>query len=334
MIKTRIGSVCDPAERFFAYAAEREAIRLRREMGSPRPWTDDPILQRYRFCNVFREDDATTRWFAEHVRGPLAESPEVLLATVLFRWFNRVSTGEAVFCQLALYQTGETTAWDEYLRTGKTSVLLHAIRSYCGSGPYVTGAYTVLGRRGMTKLPGCLWGVDQFNKKEAEFVFQSSPPDRGDCVEVTWQGWRKLCDYLPQCGSLWNTWAWLRQFPYLGDFTAYEIVTDLRHTALLRGASDVMTWANAGPGARRGLQRLGLSGPGESEEWNSLSRREQDVRGMEALLLMANKMPWTKLVEDVRMRRWELREVEHTLCEFDKYERTRLGQGRPRGVMR
>jgi hypothetical protein len=30
--------------------------------------------------------------------------------------------------------------------------------------------------------------------------------------------------------------------------------------------------------------------------------------------------------------KWELREVEHTLCEFDKFERTRLGEGRPRGV--
>ena len=26
----------------------------------------------------------------------------------------------------------------------------------------------------------------------------------------------------------------------------------------------------------------------------------------------------------------EMREIEHCLCEFDKYERVRLGQGRPR----
>jgi hypothetical protein len=31
---------------------------------------------------------------------------------------------------------------------------------------------------------------------------------------------------------------------------------------------------------------------------------------------------------------WEMREVEHTLCEFDKYERARLGEGKPRGVYR
>ena len=27
---------------------------------------------------------------------------------------------------------------------------------------------------------------------------------------------------------------------------------------------------------------------------------------------------------------WEMREVEHTLCEFDKFERVRLGEGAPR----
>jgi hypothetical protein len=26
----------------------------------------------------------------------------------------------------------------------------------------------------------------------------------------------------------------------------------------------------------------------------------------------------------------EMRDIEHSLCEFDKYERVRLGQGRPR----
>ena len=26
----------------------------------------------------------------------------------------------------------------------------------------------------------------------------------------------------------------------------------------------------------------------------------------------------------------ELRDIEHSLCEFDKYERVRLGQGQPR----
>jgi len=42
----------------------------------------------------------------------------------------------------------------------------------------------------------------------------------------------------------------------VGDFMAYEVVTDLRHTRYLNKAPDINTWAVAGPGAIRGLHRL------------------------------------------------------------------------------
>ena len=33
---------------------------------------------------------------------------------------------------------------------------------------------------------------------------------------------------------------------------------------------------------------------------------------------------------DIYLSNIEMRDIEHSLCEFDKYERVRLGQGRPR----
>ena len=62
---------------FFAYARKRHEIYLKRKAGEPPPWTDDPILQQYRFTNVFRELDKTTLWFKKYVRGPMRKSPEV-----------------------------------------------------------------------------------------------------------------------------------------------------------------------------------------------------------------------------------------------------------------
>ena len=53
---------------FFAYARERYRIRLKRNAGESKPWTDDPILAQYSFTEVFREDDKTTRWLRENVR--------------------------------------------------------------------------------------------------------------------------------------------------------------------------------------------------------------------------------------------------------------------------
>ena len=59
-------------DRYFYWLHERETIRIRKEeRGDPPPWTDDPILQEFKFCQVFREHDRTTRWFRTHIRDPL-----------------------------------------------------------------------------------------------------------------------------------------------------------------------------------------------------------------------------------------------------------------------
>jgi hypothetical protein len=113
--------------------------------------------------------------------------------------------------------------------------------------------------------------------------------------------------------------AWHSLLPHhgWGPFTAYEVVCDARYTRYGERWIDTNTWANAGPGAKRGLNRL--MGRPLKEPWASTSS------------LVAMRLYFEALVP-----RWpyepalELREIEHCLCEFDKYERARLGEGRPR----
>ena len=58
---------------YFYWIHERESIRINKEVLSQAPpWTGDEILQKYKFCQVFREDDRTTRWFREHIREPVS----------------------------------------------------------------------------------------------------------------------------------------------------------------------------------------------------------------------------------------------------------------------
>lgn len=303
---------------FFDYAREREFIRRRRAMGHAYPWTQDEILGHYRFCNIFREHDATTLWFKENVRDPLKRDPDVLLATVLFRWFNRISTGNAIFVKGGIHGTGQqldiASIWD-----CRTEVRVHewidglrnTILHHCGKGPYVTGSYIVQGKQGMNKLEGVLNVFYQLTLRD-----DPSPREMAEiCLKR--RNTRKPV-------SLEEMHTWLIRSPYMGAFMAYEVVTDLRHTKLLDKAPDVYQWANPGPGARRGLNRL-YGRP------------------------LEQRVPMDQLLKEMRLIRyesdeksnwpqswgtWELREVEHTLCEFDKYVRAQLGQGRPRGVYR
>src|SRR5690348_12128561 len=71
------------------FIKEREKVRLAKEAGKPRPWTKDPILNKYRFCNVHREDDYVTRWLRANYYHHLRGDPDIWFAAVVARLFNQ-----------------------------------------------------------------------------------------------------------------------------------------------------------------------------------------------------------------------------------------------------
>ena len=82
----------DPVEAFFAWCRERERIRVNRDSGLSAPWTDDPVLQRGRFLNVFREDDRGSRAVFRFVSPVKKNVPSLIHALFFARWCNRSST--------------------------------------------------------------------------------------------------------------------------------------------------------------------------------------------------------------------------------------------------
>ena len=86
----------DPVKAFFDFCRERENIRLRRESGAPPPWSEDPIFQRGRFLNIFREDDRGTKALFRFVGPSDHELPELVQALFFARWCNRQSTLDAL----------------------------------------------------------------------------------------------------------------------------------------------------------------------------------------------------------------------------------------------
>lgn len=314
------------ASAFFAYARERHKIYLRRAEGDGEPFTKDPILQQYRFTNVFRELDKTTAWFSRYVRDPMSSELRVVLATVVFRMLNRIECGEAIFCQGDMF---DVSAFNEFVHgNGDVRPLKKALLAHVGQrGPYVTGAYIISTPPGYSKLDGALKIMQGFarssQRKQIENLWGKNPP-------------------------LETVFKLLREVPYLGKFHSYEIVTDLRHTALCRRSPDVMTWANMGPGARRGLNRIFGRGTerGGRAKWGATIHPDHALEEMRALLQWSRDArlwpQWSKTTGKASgdhggfhghndWPRWELRDVEHTLCEFDKYQRVKSGEGRPRG---
>lgn len=289
---------------FFDYANRREVIRLRKEAGAPRDeWTDDPVLKEWSFCNIEREHDRTTKWFCQHVRhnGP---EEQYILRAVAFRWFNRVETGRAI----AGMDPADRQVAQNLFVPVQTDRMLERLRNLKLS-PVVTGAYVIKTPNGVDKLHGVIECINRFKIQRSIY-------------DGLWANHYSLSQRLleePGQHSLEGVWNWLRETPYLGDFMSYEIVTDLANSPLLDKAPDIMTWANPGPGATNGLSYMLYGEPGHLKRHN---RHDRD--------LMMELMQ--QILDASRHRRnwphqlvWNMRTVEHTLCEFMKYERVKAG---------
>ena len=123
-----------------------------------------------------------------------------------------------------------------------------------------------------------------------------------------------LASSMRQFKSLEQAFHLLRQYRCIGPFISYEIVTDLRFE-INNQWMDTLTWANVGPGSKRGLERLGMKANNNSM--------------MELLGLAPQYLPLDRWRAQSGLL-FEMREIEHSLCEFDKYERARLGTGVPK----
>lgn len=255
---------------------ERENVRISKEVRHlSKPWTHDPIIQRYRFCNVRREDDKVTRWFKENWRNEKYwDEPNFIAAIMLGRTINWPDT---------LRVLGFPHVWDseEYLR------LLDQFQAE-GNKVY-TGAYMITA--GPTGIRKNLWVLGN-----AETYFQH-PPVMESTLEASWRN--------------------IQAYPCVGPFIAGQIVADLKQTKHLRDASDWKTWAPVGPGSMRGLNRC-FDRPVKTQI--SQEQGLEEMREVSAASDMANMFVPTLCLQD----------VQNCLCEFDKYERVRLGEGKPR----
>ena len=86
----------DPVTAFFDFCREREKIRTLRESGAPAPWSNDPIFQRGRFLNIFREDDRGSKAIERFVKPCSQDLPSLVHALFFARWCNRQTTLDAL----------------------------------------------------------------------------------------------------------------------------------------------------------------------------------------------------------------------------------------------
>lgn len=106
----------------------------------------------------------------------------------------------------------------------------------------------------------------------------------------------------------------------LGSFMAAQVLADLKY-AEPRKWKDFHTFAASGPGSLRGIKRvMGL--PITQPMREGQFRRELLFLRKKVNDCLMHKYGWTEPLT--------AQDVQNCLCEFDKYERARLGEGRPK----
>ena len=267
---------------YWQFAAERQAVFFRRWRGETAPWTADAVLRTYKFTNAYRASDRTSQYLIRHViyRDDLPESAEeVVFRVLLFKLFNKIETWEALKSALGAITYADFSA-ERYDR-----VLTEA----SARGSIYNGAYI---------MPPGSRSFGHVRKHRNHLALLEAMMEDGIA--------RRLQD-APDLGT---AYALLRGYPTIGDFLAYQFVTDLNYSEVVD--FDEMEFVVPGPGARSGLRKCFA----DAGDWNGadLIRWTADIQ--EEAFEQAGVA-----FEDLWGRRLQLIDCQNLYCEVDKYAR-------------
>lgn len=304
----------DRQHKFFEFVEERERVRLRKEadlsLGSEAkgpPWTEDEILQTFKFTNVHRHHDRTSRELREQFYTPHFEDDRrsILMNATIYRYFGTHEFATAV--GWTDYEDMNEDFW-EWVKD------LAEDRLYLKERVF-TGAY-VITNQGIS-APKQEVVVDYFLK-----ALQKATPKLMEIVQKT-MSWEFVADEMRTIqgfgGSGFMTKEILLDTTYTGFWDNKEMHPDDGQFSF---PCDWWDWTPIGPGARRGAARV-------NGDDSAKPLKEADAGHIIHTLLQNQSLFWPD--------EWDAlapHDIQFQLCEFDKYERVRLGQGKPRSRYR
>ena len=267
---------------FWHFAAERQNIFFKKINGSPRPWTNDEILQKYKFTNAYRASDRVSQYLIKHVIYTGDHEPEdTFFRTLLFKLFNKVETWELLEEQLGEINLASFNV-KNYNR-----ILDNAINR--GARIY-NAAYI------MPSGPASTYK----SKRKHLFHFELL----NELIQ------KKFFKALLRSKNMNEGFERMLSIPSFGKFLAYQFITDLNYTPHLK--FNEMEFVTPGPGARDGIKKCFTSlGEYSESEIIELVAYEQE-KNFKRLNIS---------FRDLYGRALQLIDCQNLFCEVDKYSR-------------
>ena len=265
---------------YFAY--ERQNIFIKKLNGEKAPWTDDPILQEYKFCNSYRVNDRVSQFLLKNViyNDKEYSKEDMLFRIILFKLFNKEDTWS-----LLLNEFGDITLKDFDMK--KYSKVLETAKE---NGIVIyNDAYI-----------SCANKAFNYDRKHDNHLALLDKMFKVDKVQ----------NKLLNCKKMEEAFNILKRYPLIGNFMAYQLITDINY-------SDIVDWKEneftvAGPGSLRGIKKCFINkGNMTNEDIIKYMYEHQDEE------FKRLKLDFKRIGN----RELQLIDCQNIFCELDKYLR-------------
>lgn len=297
----------------YNFIKRRYIIHLRKDVKklSP-PWTNDRVLQDFRFTNVRREHDRETKWLIKHITSnPDLCYEDKLLNCILFRLYNKHETAELLSMPIRFSIKYDGQDWNpEWYRSLFEAALVEDPHRVFFTGAFIAGGL----------------------KRALKWYLPKDDPKNSMEMRMLWF-MRVLIDdnvtgKIKSCKDQKQVFDTLCDYDGLGGFLSYQVFVDMTYIDEFPFSENEFTVA--GPGCVMGLNYLFKDRDGMTYEeclfWlrDNLDALFKDELGKD---WNPQEVFWDLPEQD---RCFNVMSLENCFCELSKYIRAYEGTGRPR----
>ncbi|MEO4207547.1 hypothetical protein GUK58_02800 [Acinetobacter pittii] len=269
-------------ETYWKFACKRQDIYFNRLSKKDLPWTEDPVLKIHKFTNAYRAADRVSQYLIKNViyRDDLPNSAEeIFFRIMLFKFFNKIETWQLLEKKLGAitYKNYSFKIYDAIFQKAMES----KTRIYSAAYIMPSGS--------------------------SSFGFSKKHQNHLQLLEMMMND--NLAGKLARITKMKQAFELMRSYPTLGDFLAYQFITDINYSELTDFSE--MEFVIPGPGAKDGLKKCFKS---------------NNVNEQELIRFMANhqEQEFNRLglhFQSLWGRPLQLIDCQNLFCEVDKYSR-------------
>lgn len=272
----------DIYDEYFRFACKRQDIFFKKIQGKKRPYSDDLVLNEYKFCNAYRASDRVSQYLIKNViyneNIEKMSEEDIVFRVLLFKIFNKIETWQYLTQKLGVI-SAKNFKFDTY------DMLL---KEYKDSGRAIyNSAYISCA----TKAYGYDFKHQNHLKLIHQMIFEDS-----------------ITQKIVKAKKYSDVFYILRSYPLIGNFMAYQLMSDLNYTPIID--FDENDFTIAGPGAIRGINKCFKNRDRRPYEYFIMYMVENQDREFERLDLNFKNLFGRKL---------HAIDCQNLFCELDKY---------------